>query len=124
MNRLIVVACGLLLILGVSGCGSNADSLMKEQIKLMNELADALEGGADQAKIEAINTKMKENGEKLEALKLSEADKKKLAEKYKDDMTKVGARLASAMFKKLGNQMGDLKMPDLSGTMGKDAGKK
>ena len=79
---------------------------------------------SDQAKIEAINKKMKENGEKLEALKLSEADKNRLAEKYKDDMTKVGARLASAMFKNLGNQVGDLKMPDLSGTMGKDAGKK
>jgi len=30
------------LLVGVSGCGSSADSLMKDQIKQLNDLADAL----------------------------------------------------------------------------------
>jgi len=118
MKRLVLVTCGLVLVTCVGGCGSSADSLMKEQIKLMNEMADAVESGADQSKIDAIGKKMKENEEKFNGLKLSEEEKKKLVEKYNDDIAKAVTRMMGAMFKK-----GDVKIPDLGGLGGAPPGK-
>jgi hypothetical protein len=88
---------------------------MKDQIKLMNELAEAMESGADQSKLDALNKQLNETAEKFKALKLSEADTKKLAEKYKDDLGKAVTRLMAATFKGLGNKTGDFKVPDLGG---------
>ena len=118
MKRLASAACVLILLSKLTGCGSggsSADSLMKEQIKLMNELAEAMESGADQSKVEALNKKLNETAEKFKALKLSEDDTKKLAEKYKDDLGKAVMRLMAASFKGPASKMGDIKVPDPGG---------
>jgi hypothetical protein len=98
-KTLVLVAAGLLL-LNVSGCGASADSLMKEQIALMNEMADALEKDQPEAKIADIKKRMDANTEKMKNLKVSEADQKKLMEKYQDEMMKAAMRLAAAQMKK------------------------
>jgi hypothetical protein len=121
MKRLIVTVCGLVLVVGVNGCGSSSDSLMKDQIALMNELADALEHGADASKIEALTKKSTENGEKLKALNLSEAEMNKLGEKYKDELAKATTRLANAMMKGMSKQVSNFKMTDLNSMMAKEA---
>ena len=72
----------------LSGCGANADSLMKQDIKAMNDLADAVESGAPEAKVAELKTKLEEINKKLEALKLSDEDKKKLIEQHKDELVK------------------------------------
>ena len=36
-----MLACGIVLLIGISGCGSSADSLIKDWIKYANEYADA-----------------------------------------------------------------------------------
>jgi hypothetical protein len=115
MKKFLLVACGLVLIAGVSGCGSSADSLWKDQIKLMNELADALESGAAQSKIDDIGKKIKDNDEKLKALKLSDTDRRKLLVKYKDDMAKASKRVLAAVIKDHGEHMGNAQLPDFGG---------
>jgi hypothetical protein len=121
MRTLFVTVCGVVLVASVSGCGSSGDSLMKDQIALMNELADALENGADQSKVEALTKKSTENGEKLKALNLSEAEMNKLGERYKDELAKATTRLANAMMKGMSKQVGEVKLPDLKSMLAKEA---
>jgi hypothetical protein len=90
--------------LALSGCGgSGADSLAKEQVGIMNDMAAALEGVKDDASADAAVAKLKELGAKLrentkkgEAMKLSEAENKKLEEKYKPEIEKATNRMKSA----------------------------
>jgi hypothetical protein len=91
-------------VFSLSGCGSSpADSLMNDMVKCLNEMADAMEKKLPEDKVAAIQTRMKEIGEKLEGLKLSEEDKKKLLEKHKDAMAKASERMQKAMMGQLGN---------------------
>jgi hypothetical protein len=71
---------------------------MKSQIDNLNALSDALEKN-DKAKFDEAVKKMEEANKKLEALKLSEEDKKKLGEKYKGDFEKASKRLTEAFAK-------------------------
>ncbi len=103
MRKLLMLAIPLLAACGICGCGG-ADGLMRDQIKLMNETAEAIESKAPQEKINELEKRLEENGKKLEELKLSDEEKKKLLEKHNDEMMKAGMRYAKA---KMGNMMGD-----------------
>jgi hypothetical protein len=120
-HAILLVGC-LLLALILAGCGSSGESAIREQIHLMNELADALEAGAPQAKLDEISKKMADNGKKLEAL--SEDERKKLVEKHSEERANASMRLANALLKNAGKQLGNMKVPDLSGLMNKGARKK
>src|SRR5262249_3844296 len=76
--------------------GSSGDRVMQRIIKLMNELANAVESGPDSSKLAALSAELQECSEKLKALGLSEAENKQLTLKYKDDLAKASARLSSA----------------------------
>jgi hypothetical protein len=99
MKKAVAWAGMFVLVFSVSGCGSDADSLMKQQIQLMNDMADAIEKG-DESKAKELESKAKELEEKMKALNLSDEDKKKLAEKYKADLEKAMGRLMGAALKK------------------------
>jgi hypothetical protein len=89
-----VVACGLL------GCAApiagDADSLMADQIKHLNALADALDK-KDQASARNAVGLVLENRARLAELKLSDADKQKLADKYETQLSKADARVEESM---------------------------
>ena len=110
MKKMMIFGALSLSLCLLSGCGgaSGPDGLMQEQIDSMNELADAIESGADKSKIEAIQKQMKETEKKLDALKLSDAEKKKLVEKYKDKIAEATGRMMGAALKK---GMKDMKLP-------------
>ncbi len=97
-NLVLYVSLGLL-SLTLVGCGSKADRLIKKQIKLMNKVADRMENGATEADIKDLTDEMKEIGKQLDELELSEEEKKKLEEKYKDDMKEATERMMKAAFK-------------------------
>jgi hypothetical protein len=101
MRNIILVACGLVLVAGVNGCGSSAEKLMKEQIKLMDEFSEALEKGAEPSKLEEVGKRMRENVMKYEGLNLSDEKKKKLGEKYAAEVSKASTRLNAAMKKNM-----------------------
>ncbi len=96
MKKVLATAAAFALLTGVSGCGSKGDSLMKEQISLLNQLADELEGSASQGKIDEISNKIAQNGRKLDELKLSQEDQKKLLEKHQEDWKKAKERFLAA----------------------------
>jgi hypothetical protein len=113
MKKLFGAACGLIVVVGINGCGSANDSLAKDHIRLTNELADALEKGADATKLQEIQNRAKESTKKIEAL--PEAERKALEEKYKDELQKANARVMAAMTKNIGKAVGDIKFPDAGG---------
>jgi len=112
MKQLLGAACGLIVIAGISGCGSRGDSLAKDQIRLTNEIAEAIEKGVDAAKLEEIRKRATENSKRIEALPADE--RKELEEKYKDELQKANARLLAAMTKNVGKGIADVKPPDAS----------
>ena len=100
---LFLAPLGLLL---AAGCGSSADSLMRQQIDAMNDLADAVEKGASESEMTAIKSRMESIAEKMEKLSPSDAEKKRLMEKYKDDMAKATGRMMQAMMGQMGGALG------------------
>jgi hypothetical protein len=113
MKKFYGAACGLIVLAGISGCGSANDSLAKNHIQITNELADALEKGVDATKLQEIQNRAKESTKKIEAL--PEADRKALEEKYKDELQKANARVMAAMTKNVGKGLGDVQFPDFAG---------
>jgi hypothetical protein len=116
MKRVIVFGAVGFVLVAVSGCGG-PDSLMKEYISHMNDLAASVEKKEPADKQKAIADKMKAVGEKLEKLNLNEEQKKKLVEKHKADLEAASQRLAKAMFAQMA-EGGPAGMPNLKDLMG------
>ncbi len=98
MKKAVILSGVCLALFALSGCGSSADSLIQQQIKVMNDLADAMEA-KDEAKVKQIEAQMKELQKQMKEIKLSEADQKALAEKHKDALMKATGRLMGAALK-------------------------
>ncbi len=99
MKKCMVLA-GAFLVLGVlGGCGSgSADSIVKEQIKTTNELADLMgDLKGNEAKIKAANQKLKE---------LKEAFEKRPKEEQEAAIKSHGNELAAAATKVATKMMG------------------
>jgi hypothetical protein len=102
VKKLIVFAGMVVLVCGVIGCGRNADSLIKEEIKNMNAMADAMEK-KDDAKLKDCQTKLEETNKKLQALKLSDQEKKQLLERHQDELQKATMRVVQASMSRMGD---------------------
>ena len=96
----LVSAC--LLVLGLSGCGANADAdaLIEEQIQAMNDYADVLENDASISKMLEFKNRFEATSKKLKELNLSDEESKKLHEKHNEEYTLARARLQKASKKK------------------------
>lgn len=113
MARALVLGFIAVLFVSAPGCsGNDPDSLTKQSISQMNDLAAALEKKESQDTIKALAEKIKATNEKMEALKLSDKDKKKLQEKYKKEIEDVMKRIMTAT----------LANPDAIAAMGSLAG--
>jgi len=117
MKRLILAACALIVCSGISGCGSSADSLMKDQIDILNKIADAMEDQNPQAKLEELAKKLQENAKKMEALKPTQAEMKKLNEKYGPELQKAMQKWIAAMQKNV-SKVTNLKFDDIMKNLG------
>ena len=86
------IFCVFVLAISTAGCGqSEADRLMQRQIKLLNEIADAMQDGS--IKYYEPLSEIVEIHRKLAALDLSEAEMKRLADKYEDEIDKAHLRI-------------------------------
>ena len=92
-------------LLPLAGCGQNPDSLAQQQIAEMNELADALEAGAEKAELEKIRDRMQQTKADLENLELSDDEKKELANKYGEELKQAALRLVQASAKQMDGMM-------------------
>lgn len=105
MYKTIYSTVVLIALVPLAGCGQSADGLFQQQVDQLNELADAFEVGAEQAEIDAIEKRMKEAKEAFDGLNLSDDEKKRLIEKYGEEMTEASARLMKAQISKMGGAM-------------------
>lgn len=117
MKRL-TLACCFAAVVMMSGCGSSADSILKKQIVLMNDMADAIENDASKEEID----KLKERGDaldkKLKALNLSAEEQRKLRERHEEEMNEAMAHLKKAMVNRMASEMkkGLSGMPQFGGS--------
>jgi hypothetical protein len=95
--RNLALTIGLFILLGLlSGCGAPVDRLVKEQIGLLNELADAYENGAPQSKIDEIKQALDENDEKIKELKLPNDAKRRIKRDYDGQLRQALKRITEA----------------------------
>lgn len=104
------VRLGMLLVLcvGLVGCGNSADSLVKQQIDVINDMAEAVENGASQSEMEEIQERGEAINKKIQDLNLSQEEKEKLLERHKDEYSKATSRLAAAMMSKMSDSFKDM----------------
>lgn len=105
-------------LLPLAGCGRSADDLMRQQIAQLNAYADALESGADQAEVKAIDQRMRETQEALDNLNLSDEKKKELAEKHGEELGKALGRVMKAGMKQMGGMMQGMTQGMMQGMQG------
>ena len=98
MKRSLVTVCVFALLSGLSGCSGNAEDLYKKQIDLMNNLADAIEK-KDEAGAQSIVKELNEVESKLKDTKVTADEKKRIEDKYKDELGKAVMKLLGAMMK-------------------------
>src|SRR5262245_18398821 len=97
MKRIMALGLVGLLLTSVTGCGG-PDSLMKEFIANLNAYAETLEKKEPKEKQQAALDRVKATSDKLNNLKLSEADKEKLVKKHEGDLKTAMERLFKAWF--------------------------
>lgn len=101
-----LLLCSILLLAFIAGCSPTGDSLMQENIALINDWATALESGAPEARSKEFEARAKALQDKQLALKLTDAERKALIDKYSPELTKAMTRLTQAMFKGAMNRAG------------------
>jgi pyruvate/2-oxoacid:ferredoxin oxidoreductase beta subunit len=111
MMRAVILAGGALaLVFTVCGCGDNIDSVTREEIKLMDQKADALEKVKDRESAEKARSELEKlNEEKTdleERMKKLTKDKKpekvlEITLKHEEAETKTKSRLRQARAKAL-----------------------
>jgi hypothetical protein len=99
VKRSLILAGTAVLLCGVMGCGGSADSLVRDQIRTMNDLADAIEK-KDDARAKDLQEKLKATEKKLQELKLSDEQKKELISHHQEEIQKAVQRLTQAAMKR------------------------
>jgi hypothetical protein len=96
MRRLTLSVSLVLLLVLLGGCSSNADEHMEKEVAILQELGDAYESDAPQSKIDEIAKRLADNHLEFDAMRLSKPDKKKLMERYQEELDKAYKRLTEA----------------------------
>jgi hypothetical protein len=105
MKKGVILGVFAAVLCGVSGCGSSPDGIVKDNIAAMNEVSTALDSIKDDASADAAIPKiqkgmqrLKDNTKKLEEMKMSEEDKKKLMEANDKPMKEAMEKMLKAGF--------------------------
>jgi hypothetical protein len=101
MNRLLFVGGGLLVLGLAAGCGGGDDAVLKDQIRLMNEIAAAYDKVTDADSWEKAQAEAEKLLPRVEELKKkenswSEEKKKQLSEKHASELQAATDRLKAA----------------------------
>jgi len=97
MKRLYAVGFVAALLAATPGCSkSDPDSLTKQSISDMNDLASAIEKKESTDKIKSLAEKLKATSDKIAALKLTPDESKKLMEKYQKETMDALSKLVKA----------------------------
>ncbi len=119
MRRLLLCVFVMPLLAGLVGCGVGGEPLVKQQIGLMDELAEAIENDATDAKKDQITKKLAEIEQRI-ANSLSDEERGQLVQRHREEYKRAAQRLASARQKKLGLPIEQPKLPGLGEAKPKD----
>lgn len=81
--------------------------MVAEQIKLMTEMATAMENDAPQSELDKLQDRNESLNKRFEALNLSTTEKRELLTRHQAELTPVTQRLQKAMMKKAMNSLGE-----------------
>lgn len=95
-NRRLAWALVVLLVAACAGCGKSADALVEEQIRVMNEIADAIEKDRPRSEIEALRDELKALKEKFDELALTREQRAALERKYGGELMEAMGRVMRA----------------------------
>jgi hypothetical protein len=118
MRRFFRVGVCVALLFGTSGCGSaysKNEEVIKDLIKAMTDLGDALESVKDKESAKAAAAKINEISDRLDAIgkkaedlpKLTKADSDKLKDKYESELKKQAERMQKVAFQAGANSGGE-----------------
>lgn len=94
-----LAAIAAIALLTQTGCGPASDSpegLMKQQLSMLHEMADAIEAG-DTELMESLGKRQRELAKKMEEAKPDPEEVKRIQEKYTEQFKEASMRLAKAM---------------------------
>jgi hypothetical protein len=97
MSRVCLLALAAVFVLGGRGYAASADDHLRDLLKAMTDLAEAIEK-KDDAKERQLEARVRDLEKALADLNLPAADRKKLTDKYKDDIARASGRLFVANF--------------------------
>jgi uncharacterized protein YoxC len=102
MRKLLTFGFSLVLVCGLSGCDSSAETTIKEMIAAVEDLTKIFESITDKASAEAALPKLQkaaervhELGQKVKNLKVTKGEQEKL-QKYLSQMETAAKKLATA----------------------------
>jgi hypothetical protein len=96
MKRFLLVLSGVVCIVLSSGCESGGDHIVREQVLLLDELADAYDNQASEATIDEIKKRMEANDKKLEEFHLTRDGKQKLYDRHRKEIDRATERCKKA----------------------------
>jgi hypothetical protein len=99
MRKLLVYGFGFVLLAGTAGCGGGSEPLVKQQIGLMEELAEAIENDASQARKDQLTKRLAEVEQQISST-LSDEERGLLVQRHREEYKKAAQRLAMAKLKR------------------------
>ena len=99
MKRALVFVLVALHLASASGCRSEAENLFRQAISDMHALADAMERNESPERIKAAAERLRATGERARVVKIEDAERARLKEKYSQQMAAAAKRLAEARAK-------------------------
>jgi hypothetical protein len=97
VKRFVIYAGMFVFVAALVGCGGGADGAVKDYIKAVDNLSESIEKKESADKIKEKGNAVATAIKKINDLKLSEEDSKKLAEKHKDALKGSFERYAKAV---------------------------
>ena len=97
MKTLSAAFCLLLLL--SCGCGDSPDSLVTEQIAIMDETAASFENGGSRADSDKLQARKESLNKRIKALNLSAKEMQELNDRHEDALKAAELRLTNAMIK-------------------------
>jgi hypothetical protein len=96
MKRFLLILGGLACIVLFPGCESGGDNIVRDQVLLLDELADAYDNQASETTIDEIKKRMEANDKKLEEFHLTRDGKQKLYDRHRKEIDRATKRCADA----------------------------
>ncbi len=95
VKQTLVTVCAFAMLVCLNGCSNEAEDTYKNYVDSLGRLADAMEA-KDEEKAKSALKEAKDLEDKLSKTKVTESQKKRIEDKYKEDFEKAKSRIKTA----------------------------